>query len=650
MSKARGWTVFILVLICTIGWGFGGSIRAPWLFDDHDVAERLGEFVDGANAREFWTRLAMTPRPLRQLTLWMDAQLGGKGPAWPRTANLAWHAAAAGLWAALLLRLGFGRRVAWAAALLFAVLPVHWETFGIVSHRKEQLALVFTLAGLLGLGAHGRTGRIAGLACFALAVLGKEAALVFPVLAWLLYARRGTQDGAPGYRWLSATVAWAILLAVLASAHVHWSVAQLAPDDVYNPRPGTPLAAAFATAIRSFPRYARLMLDPSVGPCLDRSLDIPANRAWAAADLVLSSVFCAAWVLAWWTAQRRGSRRAIPLGWVPVALAPVIWPWFLASGRVALLSGRYAYFATPGMALLVVLALERLPGKSPLPALLLLVAILSTTSHLRADDFASERALWEATLRENPASPMACNNMAFLAHREGGPREGLRVLTGLIRRAGRNPFRSSTEPPGHRVAVAGDSVPYGYNEENPSLTLSLAARMERRASRDYPTESWTFDSWAVSGSTLAELAPRLEQRLKDNPTDYCVIMAGHNDAVFGAPPDVIADFAASAMITCLLHGTVPLWVAPAPVHGIQYPMRARQAATLADFSRIVDDLCDETGIVHLPSTLPSPHVAGMPPPEEAPDTRNGVHLDYAEMENLAGIVFFKGLRPLAIKQ
>lgn len=648
MGGVRGWALFVLVLACVAAWSFGGSLRSPWLFDDHIVVGRLGKFVEGADAREFWMRLAASPRPLRQLTLWVDSRLGGDDPAWSHGVNVAWHAAAAGLWAALLARLGFGRRVVWGAALLFAVLPIHWETLGIVSHRKEQLALVFTLAGLLGLGSRGNAGKLAGMACFALAVLGKESALVFPALAWLAYGGHGSRDGAPRRRWLWAATVLGVVLAVLAVEHVHWSVEQLIPEAPRVPRASLPLPAACAMAVRSFPRYALLMLDPSAVPCLDRALGVPPDRARAWADFAFSSLFCAAWVLAWWTAQRRGSRWALPLGWVPAALAPVLWPSFLASGRVGVLAGRYAYAAVPGMALLLALALDRLPGrKIPWLAMAALVAAFSAVAHARAADFASERALWEATLRHNPASAMACQNLAAQANHAGGPRHALRVIAGIIRNAGRNPCRPASVPPGRRVAVAGDSVPYGWNEKFPAQTLSLAARMGHRAERDFPEEDWTFDNWAVPGSTLVGLAARLDRRLVDNPTDYCVIMAGHNDAVAGTSPDAIADAAALAMATCLLRGATPLWVGPAPVRGLQIPMRARQAEVLAEFSQIVDGLCDETGIAHVPCALPSPPVTGGTAPAGPPDTRQGVHLDFGEMENLAGLVFFEGLRPLA---
>jgi hypothetical protein len=637
--QARDWAAFALVLVCAVGWGFGESTKAPWLFDDHAVAERLGSFADGATAWEFWTRLASCPRPLRQLTLWADMRLGNGKPFFPRAANLAWHAVAAGLWAALLVRLGYGRRVAWGSALLFAVLPVHWETLGVASHRKELLALAFTLAGLLGLGTRGWAGKAAGMACFALAVTGKETAVVFPALAWLVYGGRGAPD-VPGRRCLLGASMWGVLLAALAWGQAKWSEARLFPDAPHVSRHQTTAAAACTTALRSFPRYTALMLDPRAGSCLERGMDgMRRDSVSFRAEWALSAAFCAAWAGAWAVAWRHGKRWAMPLGWVPVALAPVLWPPFLADGSVEILAGRYVYAAAPGMALLVALALDRLPGKIPWIALALPVLLLATAAHRRAGDFASERALWEATLRHNPDSTMAWRNLAILERRENGPREALRFLAARIEQAGRNPFQTAGAGAPWRVAVAGDSVPYGWDDESPLRSLSLAARMERR-SEGFPGEFGVFWNWAVPGSPLEGLGERLGHRLANNPADFCVIMSGHNDALAGTPPEAMAGGAADAMLACLLEGAVPLWVGPAPVRGTDDAARAAQAAVLAGFDALVAVLCAETGIVHL-------DCAALEALRGGADGRKGVHLDFGEMENLAGMVFFEGLRPLA---
>lgn len=626
--------IFTLLLFCAVGLGFGGSLRSPWLFDDHVVVERLGTFANCAGARAFWTRLAACPRPLRQLTLWADMRLGNGGPLWPRAANLLWHMTAAGLWAALLVRLGYDRRVAWGSALLFAVLPVHWETLGVASHRKELLALAFMLGGLLGLGARRKAWKVAGLACFALAGLGKETALVFPALAWLVYGKQRTDR-----RWLWMATAWGVLLAALAWGQVQWSVSQLFPDAPAEVRNRIPLPAACSVAVRLFPRYAGLMLSPQAARCMDRELGsspLPTTTT----DLACSTAFCVAWAGVWWMAKRRSSQLALPLGWVPVALAPVLWPPFLADGRVAVLVGRYAYAAAPGMALLLALMIERSPGKAfPWLALAMLVVLYAMVSHRQAGDFSSERALWEATLRGNPRSSMACHNLAMEVRQEDGPREALRVLAKHIHLAGRNPFRPAEAEAPWRVVVAGDSVPFGWNDEAPERSLSLAARMERRA-QAFPGEFRVFWNWAVPGSPLAGLGERLKRRLVNNPADFCVLMSGHNDALAGSSPEEMADDAADAMLACLLQGVTPLWVGPAPVHGTNEPGRASQAAILAEFDVLVAALCKETGIVHL-------DCAALQGVTDGGNERTGVHLKFGEMENLAGLVFFEGLRPLA---
>src|SRR5262249_44254927 len=89
--------------------------------------------------------------------------------------NVLWHAAASVLvWmlaAELIAPVG-----ALAAALLFALTPVHVEAVANVVGRAECMAAAFVLAALL---AHRKGTWLAPL-CFALALLSKENGIVFP--------------------------------------------------------------------------------------------------------------------------------------------------------------------------------------------------------------------------------------------------------------------------------------------------------------------------------------------------------------------------------------------------------------------------------------------------------------------------------------
>ena len=131
--------------------------------------------------------------------------------------NVLWHVAATLLVFALAAEL-LAPAAALAAALVFAVHPVHVEAVANSVGRLELMTAVWVLAALL---AHRRGSRLAP-AFYALALLSKENAVVFLALAVASDRLLSTKwrETLRERRWLYAsyagvTVAYAILLAVV---------------------------------------------------------------------------------------------------------------------------------------------------------------------------------------------------------------------------------------------------------------------------------------------------------------------------------------------------------------------------------------------------------------------------------------------------
>ena len=140
-----------------------------------------------------------------------------------RAVNLALHLAATFLFWSLARRLVVGDGVALAAALLFAVHPLHVEAVTSLVGRGELLAAVFTLVFVhLALGSRGlprgRAGRALGLAALAylLGLLAKESAATAPLLAFLCFFR--IAEGGPLRRARAALVGNLPVWAASASA------------------------------------------------------------------------------------------------------------------------------------------------------------------------------------------------------------------------------------------------------------------------------------------------------------------------------------------------------------------------------------------------------------------------------------------------
>jgi tetratricopeptide (TPR) repeat protein len=132
-------------------------------------------------------------RPLQGLTYFLIFQGFGETPAPFHFFNVALHAANSCLVLGLGKRLGFSPAVSFVAALLWAVHPVHTEAITYISATADPLYVFFSLAGLIALFPRPSPRHLVFSAFFfALALLSKETAVLFPLLAVLcLFYREG---------------------------------------------------------------------------------------------------------------------------------------------------------------------------------------------------------------------------------------------------------------------------------------------------------------------------------------------------------------------------------------------------------------------------------------------------------------------------
>ena len=135
-------------------------------------------------------------RPLTFATFGLNWALAGARPFGFHLVNVLLHAAVTCLLYLLLRNIlepaspqgsSQGKTVAFVAALLFAVHPIHTEAVTSIVGRSELLAAGFLLAACLF---HVNDREIPALLCFVLAVLSKESAVVFlPLVLVCDYAR-----------------------------------------------------------------------------------------------------------------------------------------------------------------------------------------------------------------------------------------------------------------------------------------------------------------------------------------------------------------------------------------------------------------------------------------------------------------------------
>jgi hypothetical protein len=162
-------------------------------------------------------------RPLTVTTLWLFPRVGLEAPAFQHALNVLLHALATSAVAALLLEVGLSRSLAAAAAVWFAVHPVHTEPVSYVVGRAEVMMALFAF---LALRLHVRAARadpgrrraalLAGAVALGfLAMASKEngvavVALVPVVEGWMIAAGRP-----PRWRGRVRWIAWSLWLTPL---------------------------------------------------------------------------------------------------------------------------------------------------------------------------------------------------------------------------------------------------------------------------------------------------------------------------------------------------------------------------------------------------------------------------------------------------
>ncbi|MEI6667375.1 MAG: hypothetical protein WCP29_04400 [Acidobacteriota bacterium] len=196
VALAAGAAVVVVGLTVAAYWP---ALDGGFVSDDFLVLRRVADLGGLRNAAAYFgLRHFEYFRPVAFLSFAADWQLWGRSPAGYHATALCLHALNALLVFVLSRRL-MGTWAALAAASLFALHPSNHEAVFWVSARFDLLATAWMLTGLYVLRWRSWTGDTLAAAAFLGAVLSKESALAFPVVAgaYLVLLR-----GSDGRRWL----------------------------------------------------------------------------------------------------------------------------------------------------------------------------------------------------------------------------------------------------------------------------------------------------------------------------------------------------------------------------------------------------------------------------------------------------------------
>jgi hypothetical protein len=467
--------------------------RASYVQDDHLAVERneavargdldaifLGSYWEGARGED-----RTLYRPVTILSFALERSLtGSPDPFVSHLVNVLLHALASLALAALARRIGASQLAASGAGLLFALHPVLTEAVANVVGRSEILAALFTLGALLAqtrtgaweprgapaIAATGTRQRVAAWAAAALVFLAlgsKETAIAgVGLLVALELLFRPPASG--GIRpWLVdrgaalAPVALAVSLHVILRIRALQAVllAQTVPV-ADNPLVSLDGAERLATALAIAARYARLLLLP-VRLSADYSGNVIETEHGLRAPRPLGGfLFLAAWILLAALPLLFALRRAEPAGRGPVpALARQVsfsatlflLPYLVIGNLLfrvgAGMAERFLYSPTAGYCLLLAVLMGRLVegeiafvsgSLSQLRrvvglAFALLLAGFAIQTASRCLEWRSDRTVFEAAARVNPASPRAHYIVATLDSRDGKAAEALRGIDVVLR-------------------------------------------------------------------------------------------------------------------------------------------------------------------------------------------------------------------------
>jgi hypothetical protein len=344
-------------------------------------------------------------RPLAIASFALDRLLGST--VWFHAVNLAWHAAASVVVAALARR-WTDWTGALVAGLLFAVHPVHVEAVANVVGRAELMAGLFTLLAVYAALAHERVAWSA--AALALGLLSKENAAVAPaliVLGWLLGLARPDRRRVAWFVASWVIVGGAYVAVRAAVRHPFAEYESIAPMFV-----GEPNLTVRLTAVSAFTDVLRLLVFPltlRVDYSPDERTVVTTPFDWRfAAGLVCALAWVAAFVVAW----RRGRKlEAFGLGWMAIAFLPVANLLYPAGFYLA---ERTLYLPSAGLVFAAAAWLGRLRREQLRPLVAALVLLGGVRSALRVAVWRDDAHVTHSTLRDSPQSYVGHKRMIGL--------------------------------------------------------------------------------------------------------------------------------------------------------------------------------------------------------------------------------------------
>jgi protein O-mannosyl-transferase len=413
----RGWALPGLLALVTLA-AYAPALRAGFVWDDDAYVTQNQTLRDLDGLRRIWFELGAVPQyyPLVHSGFWVEHHLWGLDPLGYHLVNVLLHVLAAVLLARVLLRLEVP--APGLAAILFALHPICVESVAWVTERKNVLSAVFYLGAALtylrffaatdsAVPGHARWRYYAGaLVLFVMALLSKTTTCSLPaallLVRWWKRGRLRRSDVVPLIPFFVVGAGMGLMTAWIERQHLGaqggaWSLT---------------LPARCLIAGRALWFYAGKLVWPVGLAFVYPRWDIDVH-AWWQWTFPLAAV-CAFTGL--WLARRRIGRGPVAASlFFAGTLGPALGFFNLYPMRYSFVADHFQYLACIGVLASCAVVLSRLPPALPAA----LVVVLGVLTWRQASAYHDSETFWRDTLRKNPRSALAHNNLGTELERRG---------------------------------------------------------------------------------------------------------------------------------------------------------------------------------------------------------------------------------------
>lgn len=407
--------LFLLLVSFTV---FGNTFFNQWTYDDPPVvlhnpdAHSLAGFIENTRPG----------RPMRELTYIPEHILFGDNPAGYRIQQLAWHGVNGFLLVLVFSALGIELPFALIGALFFMVHPLQSESLANISHRKELLALFFSLAAILcylrSFSAQGMRRLLlwgSSVAAYGGALLSNETTVTLPLVALLyewLMVERGRRVL---WRKPLLTSVVCLLVGAFLLYRFRWIFAAEQLLTVYSKNSfeaSQSYIPLFMGAMKAFGFYLyKIVLPVGLAPEYHFNLSESFWQPWALLSL---SLWGGAVALA---VSIRKKLPLVSLGigwflalWLPISnLLPVAY----------LAADRYMYLCLPGIALVLAVLLQRWPKRVVMAGTGLVLVVFAGLTVVQNGYWRDEHTLWRHAAKVNPDSSWVMESAAYSYYLKG---------------------------------------------------------------------------------------------------------------------------------------------------------------------------------------------------------------------------------------